>query len=133
MKLLGIDLGLKRIGVAIADGKIVAASQVIEALERKQVIKKILEIIRLEDIDKIIIGIPKSNDKSGEDLVRSFALEINKMIELPVEFVDESLTSKEAERLLLPKKIDPRSEKYKKEVDKISAKLILEQYLKEND
>jgi len=129
MKILGLDLGLRRIGVAISDGEVVASQPIIPSFNREEAIQKILKLCREEQIEKIILGLPTSKSGESEDMVRSFALELNKIVSLPIEFVDETLTSKEAERLLSDLKIDPRSESYKQEIDRISAKLILEQYL----
>lgn len=128
-KILGLDLGLRRIGVALSDGQTVASQETIVSENRDEAIQKILKICHEEQIDKIILGLPKSQSGEAGDLVRSFAMEINKLISIPIEFVDETLTSKEAERLLTERQINPRSENYKKEIDRISAKLILEQYL----
>jgi putative holliday junction resolvase len=128
-KILSLDLGLSRIGVAISDGEVVGSLPVIDSHNREQAIGQILEIVRNEEISKIILGLPIGQNNS-EDVVRSFALELNKTIDIPIIFEDETLTSKEAERILKNSKLDPKSKKYKEEVDKISAKLILEQYLK---
>jgi putative Holliday junction resolvase len=106
----------------------VSSLETIVYLNREEAINKISEICRKFGIDRIVIGMPLGNDNS-EDVVRSFALELNKTVVLPIEYEDESLTSKEAERILKEKKIDPRSENYKQEVDRLSAKMILEQYL----
>lgn len=130
MKILGIDLGARRIGVALSDGEVVGSLPTIDAQNRNEALGKILEICREEQIEKIIIGLPKSESGAAEDIVRSFTLELSKSSNIPIEYVDETLTSKEAERLLVHAELDPRSEKYKQEVDRISAKLILEQYLK---
>lgn len=132
IKLIGLDLGLRRIGVALSDGKTVASQDTIKYWNRDEAIQVILKICREEQVEKIILGLPKSLSGESEDMVRSFALELNKLIPLPIEFVDETLTSKEAERILSDLKIDIRSEKYKREIDRISAKLILEQYLGQN-
>jgi len=128
MKILGLDLGEKRIGVAFAEGDVVSSLDTIVYTNREEAINRISEICREIEIDRMVIGMPVGNVES-EDVVRSFALELNKMVELPIEYVDESLTSKEAERILKDKKINPRTEQYKQEVDRISAKIILEQYL----
>lgn len=128
MKILGLDLGERRIGVAIADGDMVVSQDTIVYGNREDSIGKILEICRNFEIERIVIGMPIGNVTS-EDVVRSFAIEINKLIQLPIEYEDESLTSKEAERILKDQKINPRTEKYKKEIDRLSAKMILEQYL----
>lgn len=131
MKILSLDLGARRIGVAISDGQVVASQEIIRSDNRDQAIAEILRISREEHIEKIVIGLPGIPGESA-DMVRSFALELNKFIQIPIEFVDETLTSKEAARILSDLKINPRSEKYKEEIDRISAKLILEQYLQEN-
>jgi len=126
-----MDLGQRRIGLAIAEDFLVASLDTIRVSDRQDALTKILEICRQERVEKIVLGLPKNKAESSEDMVRSFALELNKYISLPIEFVDETLTSKEAERILREIKVDPRQEKYKKEIDRISAKLILEQYLRE--
>lgn len=129
MKIIALDLGARRIGVAISDGQTVGSLDTIETNSREEALQEIIKISHEEQAEKIIIGLPKSDSGEAEDKVRSFAMEINKAIPIPIEFVDETLTSKEAERLLKNQKIDPKSAEYKREVDRVSAKLILEQYL----
>lgn len=128
MKILALDLGEKRIGVAFVEDDVVSSLDTIVYTNREEAINRISEICRQLEIEKMVIGMPLGNDKS-EDVVRSFALELNKMVELPIEYTDESLTSKEAERILKEQKINPRTEVYRQEVDRLSAKMILEQYL----
>lgn len=128
-KILGLDLGLRRIGAAVAEGETIASLETIETENREEALGLILKICREEEINKIVLGLSKNGSDENEDMVRSFALELNKHIDLPIEYVDETLTSKEAERILKDIKVDPRSKDYKKEIDRISAKLILEQYL----
>lgn len=136
MKILGLDIGEKRIGVAMADGKIASAYAVIKIDDLAKAILEVSRIVRQENIEKIIIGIPKNlpageagQDTLQADKIHKFALELAKVINLPIEYIDETLTSKEAERILSSSGLEPTSEKYKQEVDKISAKLILEQYI----
>lgn len=131
MKILSIDLGARRIGLAVADGTLLATLDTIESENRDDTLQKIMKICREENIEKIVLGLPKSQSGEAEDMVRSFAMELTKTVSLPIEFVDETLTSKEAERLLKDSKLDPRSQEYKKEIDRLSARLILEQYLNE--
>jgi len=132
MKIIALDLGLSRIGVAISDGTIVSSLETIKIYNRQDALQRVSEVCRNEQAEKIVLGMPKSDNHESEDMVRSFAMELTKILSLPIEFVDETLTSKEAERLLAHSGLDPRSERYKKEVDRIAAKLILEQYLNEN-
>ena len=129
MKILGLDIGQRRIGVAIALGKIASSYAVIEMTDLTKTMAEVAQIIRKENIEKIVIGIPKNKDTFQADRIHKFAIELTKNVNLPVEYLDETLTSKEAERLLKASNLDPKSEKYREMVDKISAKLILEQYL----
>jgi putative Holliday junction resolvase len=131
MKILALDLGLQRIGVAVSDGKVVGSLPVIESGDRQAAVQQISKICREENIEVIVLGLSPNESTENADMVRSFALEINKMLPIPIKYIDESFTSKEAERLLASSKFDPKSKEYKQEVDKLSAKIILEQYLQE--
>jgi putative holliday junction resolvase len=131
-KVLGLDVGEKRIGVALAEGKIVTAYGIVEVTTYQAAILEIAKICQSENVVKIVVGAPKHEDTFQIDKVRFFAMELAKTINLPIEYVDETLTSVEAERRLKKTKLDPRSKKYKQEVDKIAAELILEQYVQNN-
>lgn len=128
-KILGLDIGEKRIGVAIATGKIIQSFGVIENRGLAQAVNEISRVAREEKIEKIVIGIPKNVNTFQQDKIHKFSLELAKNLNLPILHVDETLTSKEAERILTSQKLDPRSQEYKQEVDRLAAKLILEQYL----
>lgn len=130
-RILGLDLGDRRIGVAISFDDLVSSLDTIVYSSREEAINRILEICRSEQIERIVIGMPVGIEQS-EDVVRSFAQEINKTVVLPIEYEDETLTSKEAERILKDQKINIKGEKYKQEIDRISAKIILQQYLNRN-
>lgn len=129
MKILGLDIGERRIGVAIAREDIISSRDGITYANPEQAIQAIGKICRLEEIEKIIVGIPKNENTFQEDMIRKFAMELAKNFHVPINFVDETLTSKEAERILGPSRLKPQSQKYKGEIDKISARLILEQYI----
>lgn len=129
-KILALDFGKSRIGLAIAEGEVIASLEVVRSFDFEEAAREIATICRREMPEKIVLGLPVGNQES-EDRVRSFAMNLHQITELPVDFTDETLTSKEAERILKDLKLDPKSEKYKQELDRISAKLILEQYLKE--
>lgn len=127
--ILGIDIGQKRIGIAISRDGLVVGFGVINNIGLEQTINEIGRIIRQEDISQVIIGLPKNKDSLQSDKIHKFAIEVTKKLNISIDYVDETLTSKEAERILKNSGLDPKSEKYKQEVDKISAKLILEQFL----
>lgn len=129
-KLLGLDVGEKRIGVAISEGNVVAAWGVILNTNLSEAVREIGKIARKIEIQKVVIGIPKFQDPVQADKIYKFAIELAKNLNLEIDYVDETLTSKEAERMLKGQKIDPKSNKFKEEVDKLAAKYILEQYIK---
>lgn len=131
-KVLGLDIGEKRIGLALAEGNITSAYGVVDVKSNQAAILEITKICQLENVERIIIGVPKNENTFQIDKIRFFAMELAKTVNLPIEYVDETLTSKEAERRLKKSKLDPRSEEYKREVDKIAAELILEQYVQKN-
>lgn len=141
-KILGLDVGRKRIGVAVSDGNAIGIWGVIESKNLSDAVFEIGKIIRQEQIQKIVIGIPKSptlrlesdsnrrtQDTFQADKIHKFAIELTKNFNIEIDYIDETLTSKEAERALRSQKLDPKSKRFKEEVDKLSAKFILEQYL----
>ncbi|MFA6492708.1 MAG: Holliday junction resolvase RuvX [Patescibacteria group bacterium] len=130
-KLLGLDFGQKRIGVAISEGSLITSYGVVNNDSLEEAIHEIGKICHGENVSKIVVGLPKSKSNIQADKVRKFAIELAKKLDLEIDFVDETLTSKEAERQLGNQKLDPREKRYKEEIDKLSAKYILEQYLNE--
>ncbi|TEY01212.1 Holliday junction resolvase RuvX [Campylobacter sp. US33a] len=97
MKTLALDVGLKRIGVALCvDGKIAIPLDAIMRKNRNQAAKEVQDLIQLHEISSLIIGIPKggSSEEEMSRRIKHFAtlLEFNGEIH----FVDESMTSREA-------------------------------------
>lgn len=130
-KILGLDFGQKRIGVAISENNLITSYGVVSNDNLEEAIHEIGKICHGENISKIIIGLPKSKSNIQADKVHKFAIELAKNLNLEIDFVDETLTSKEAERQLESSNLNPREKRYKEEVDKLAAKYILEQYLSE--
>lgn len=131
MNYLGLDVGKKRIGVAISESGVIASEyKTIIVSDINQIIRDIINICQKKEIQKIILGLPKNMDGSESEFtkeVRNFVEKMKKQIKIPILFEDERLTSKEAERLLKEQNVD--FTKIKKRIDQFSAKLILEQYL----
>lgn len=127
--ILCLDIGQKRIGLAVRKDDLIISLPVIYNFDNVKTITQISQVCRENAIKKIIIGIPKNKNSLQMDKIHTFAIEITKNLNLPIDYIDESFTSKEAERILQNSSLDVKSEKYKEEVDTISAKLILEQYL----
>ena len=123
-KLLGIDYGDKRVGLAIAElGSIAVPYKVLE--NSKKLFEELQEIISQENINEIIIGLPHS--LSGQpnerlEITQKFIEELGKFINLPIKEVDEQLTSK----LFIKQGV-------KKDIDKHAATAILDTYLEQNN
>ncbi len=127
MKLASIDVGLKRIGVAIClDGVIVLPQNAILRKNRNQAARDINYFLNEWEIEKLIVGLPKdgSNEDEMERRIKHFVSLLK--LEIPVVYVDEQGSSIEAKELTMGKF------KHKKDgrVDSVAAKIILERYFK---
>ena len=131
-RILAFDVGEKRIGVAISDPLSITA-QGLETIEKKSVesvLDKIRSLIGQYDAVKIIIGMPYNiNGTKGPAAksIEEFSSLLKKEMAIDVETVDERLTSRQGERVLL--EADISRKKRKKFIDKIAAQLILQTYL----
>ncbi|PCI78660.1 Holliday junction resolvase RuvX [Candidatus Aerophobetes bacterium] len=134
-RLLGIDYGTKRIGLAISDPRQIIASPLARVATKKnhketaQAIKAVLEEKNFV-IEKVVLGDPKL--LSGEPsplskIIALFAKDLEQVLECPIAFFDERLTSKQGEKLLIEAKV--RRKKRAKVIDTMSATLILQSYL----
>ena len=134
MKTLAIDFGERRVGVAISDpsGRISLPLATLERQNDAQVIDNLAEIVRDQGVELIVIGEPRRLDGSRGDAaarVASFARKLQGTIALPYLLVDETLTSREAERRLRQAGIDPR--KSPEKVDALAAQILLEEVLEQ--
>lgn len=118
MKLLGIDFGLKNIGLAMAEGSL---AEPVGVIQDENQIKRLSEEYGIE---KIIIGISEAEMAKK---IRAFGERLKRTTRLPVEYQDETLSSEEAKRLLV--KIGKPKKKRQKQIDAISAAIILQSYL----
>ena len=129
MRRIGLDVGDKRIGVAVSDALGLTA-QGINTIDRKGSIEALKKIIAEYEVDSIIVGIPKMLNGTigiqGEKVIE-FVNELKKAISLPVTLWDERLSTLAAERALLEANV--RRKKRKSLRDKVSAILILQNYL----
>ena len=130
MRLLGIDYGKARIGIAISDEEKIIATPLETIKNQKDYLDIILNLIKEKNVEKTIIGLPllmsgKDSDFTTE--VREFAKKIKTLSNIEVVLWDERLTSKEVEKFLISEKI--KRKKRAKLVDSMSAVLILQSYL----
>ncbi|MGL4730836.1 MAG: Holliday junction resolvase RuvX [Clostridium sp.] len=132
MRILGLDVGDRTIGVAISD-PLGFTAQGITTVKRKGLENDINEMIKIcneYEVEKIVSGLPKNmNGTVGEqgEKVKSFCEELKKHIDLPIIFWDERLTTVAAHKAML--EADLSRSKRKKLVDKIAATYILQGYL----
>jgi len=132
LRVLGLDPGEKRIGVAVSDPLGITAQgvEVITYKSLEEALARITEICHSYGVDKIIVGNPlkMSGDRgSASEKAEEFAEVLQKKLDLPVEMIDERLTSGSAEKTLLAGGV--RRKKRKAVKDKLAAVLILQQYL----
>jgi len=129
MRVLGLDVGDKNIGVAVSDGLGLTA-QGISTIMRDGWVKALKRVIEEYEADSIVVGIPKMMDGTigiqGEKVLK-FVEELKAEIHLPVFLWDERLSTVSAERVLL--EADLSRKKRKTLRDKVSAVIILQNYL----
>jgi putative Holliday junction resolvase len=131
---LGLDVGQKRIGVAGCDGTglIATALITIKRSSFQQDLDKLKQIVTERQVEVLVVGLPYSMDGSvgfQAKQVQKFGQRIAQALQLPVEYVDERLTSVEAEAQL---KAQKRFSSYQKElIDSQAAAIILQQWLDE--
>lgn len=126
MKLASIDVGLKRIGVAIClDGSIVIPQDAILRKNRNQAARDVNAFLKEWEIDKLIVGLPKDaeNSEEMERRIKHFVSLLELSIE--VDYQDEQSSSIEAKELTMGVFKHKRDGK----IDSIAAKIILERYL----
>jgi putative Holliday junction resolvase len=132
MRILGLDYGSKRIGVAVCDelGMTAQGLATITRKNRRQTLEDIAGFIRTYNAEKIVIGYPIRLDGTEGiqcEKINKFASILESTFSLPVIKWDETLSTKEAEEILTRAKI--ARNKRRNIVDKLAASLILQGYL----
>ncbi|MBE9170436.1 Holliday junction resolvase RuvX [Pleurocapsales cyanobacterium LEGE 06147] len=129
---LGLDIGRKRLGVAGCDGTGLIATELttIERTSFEQDLEKLKQIVKEREIQILVVGLPYSMDGTlgfQAKQVQKFARKLARSLQLPVEYVDERLTSVEAEAQLRTQK--GFSSRNKGAIDRRAAAIILQQWL----
>ncbi|MBO8177576.1 Holliday junction resolvase RuvX [Aeribacillus pallidus] len=134
MRVLGLDVGSKTVGVALSDelGWTAQGLETIPINEEEQEFgfKRLAEIIDEYNVEKIVVGFPKNmNNTVGPrgEAAQHYAKLLEKKFGLPVILWDERLSTMAAERVLL--QADVSRKKRKKVIDKMAAVMILQGYL----
>ena len=130
--MLALDVGKKRIGLAISDALGITA-QGLETLQRTRIredLASLKEIAAKWNVETVLVGRPlhMSGDESRQsEYTTEFAARVGECLGVPIVFWDERLTSVEAERML--REAGANLERRKKAVDRLAAVLLLESYL----
>ena len=136
MRLLGLDIGDKRIGVSVSD-ELGITAQGRENIYREsddQAINEICELINRLHIDEVVVGMPKNmNGTLGPqaEKVMKFSKVLASSAHIPIKYWDERLTTVIAQRSLTA--LNVKGRKKKKKVDRIASQLILQGYMDRNE
>lgn len=132
MRIMGLDVGEKRIGIALSDpmGWTAQAHSVLTRTDLEEDLRNIINICKKNEVTEIVVGLPKNMDgtigpKAIE--IQEFGDSLHKASLLPIIYYDERLSTVSAEKLLI--KADVSRQKRKKVIDKIAAANILQTYL----
>ncbi|MGC6770256.1 Holliday junction resolvase RuvX [Enterococcus sp. LJL128] len=135
MRVMGLDVGSKTVGVAVSDllGWTAQGVEIIRINEAEGQFgfERLGELIKEYEVSKVVVGLPKNmNNSIGPRAEASMAYgkQIEELFQLPVVYQDERLTTVQAERMLVEQANASRA-KRKKVIDKVAAVMILQNYL----
>lgn len=129
---LGLDVGRKRIGIAGCDrtGLIASGITTVHRTTFERDVEQIRQIIREREVEILVVGLPYSMDGTlgfQARQVQKFTKRLTSILKLPVEYVDERLTSYQAEQMIIAENRSPSRDKGL--IDRKAAALILQQWL----
>ncbi len=132
MRIVGLDIGTVRIGVAASDilKMIASPHSVIKRVNESEDVAKIAEIIKNLEAEKVVIGLPLKMDGSegqSVQMAKDFGEKLSNVISVPIVYQDERLSTVSAEKVLIESGV--RREKRKEKIDSVAATFILQTYL----
>ena len=132
MRILAIDHGTKRMGIAISDelGMIAQPLEFIPAEPFAKFLDRLKEILSEKQVELVLVGMPRNMDGSYGPAalkVQQFVAVLKDAIAIPIQTLDERLTSAQANRVLIEGNV--RREKRRDKVDKMAAAILLQSYL----
>lgn len=131
-RLLAIDYGQKRTGLAVSDEMQIIAGG-LTTVPTAALIDFLLDYVKREPVERIIVGLPKQmNNEPSENMRRitPFVNRLRKLLpDIPVEFHDERFTSVLAQRTIIEAGIKKMARRNKELVDEVSATIILQSYM----
>jgi len=134
-RILAIDYGLKRTGIAVSDPLKIIASP-LETVPTADLQKFLKQYLQKEPVDEFVVGMPKNLKNEDSDIapfVRAFVAELKNLYpEKSIHLADERFTSKLAQRALIEGGMKKKDRQVKENIDKVSAAIILQDYMKYN-
>lgn len=131
-RLLAIDYGKKRTGLAVSDEMQIIAGG-LTTVPTTELIDFILDYMKKEPVERIIVGLPKQmNNEPSENMrrIEPFVNRLRKLLpDTPVEYHDERFTSVLAQRTIIEAGIKKMARRNKELVDEVSATIILQSYM----
>lgn len=131
MRILGIDYGTKRIGLALSD-ELGYTAQPLPFVEADK-FQQIAEIVKQRDVTKIVVGLPRNMDGTygaSADAARQLIEKLKPLVTIPIVTWDERLTTSQANRVMT--ETNTSRAKRKEKVDSMAAQLLLQSYMEAN-
>ena len=131
-RVLGIDYGERRLGLAVSDplGMIAKPLKILDRHATPDYLSEILNITKAQDINKIVVGLPltlKGKYSQQTKIVQNFIDQLKRIVKIPVVHIDERLSSVAAIRSLKDQNVKTGHEKGR--IDETAAAIILQEYL----
>lgn len=134
-RILAIDFGTKRVGLASTDPLQIIASP-LDTVPNKEIFTYLKTYLNREEVEKIIVGMPKNlqnEDTHSTESVRKFVLKLEEAFPtIQIITADERFTSKMAFQTMIDGGLKKKDRQNKETVDKVSATIILQSYLQSN-
>ena len=131
-RLLAIDYGKKRTGLAVSDEMQIIAGG-LKTVPTSELVDFLLDYVKHESVERIIVGLPKQMNNEPSENMRRIVPFVNRMRKLlpdiPVEYHDERFTSVLAQRTIIEAGIKKMARRNKELVDEVSATIILQSYM----
>lgn len=133
MKCLGMDLGTKKLGLAMSDatGMISYPYKLIKFSNYEEAAKEVVDIVNKEKVEILVLGLPKNMDNSmgfASERSLNFKSILEGLTDKEIVLIDERLSTVEAENMLIND--DVKRKKRKNVIDELSAAIILDTYLR---
>ncbi len=130
-RIISIDYGRKRVGIAVSDPLQIIAGGLGTVLS-KDIFTYLTDYCKKEDVERIVVGYPKQmNNTESESMryIRPFVKSLERVFSIPIEMYDERFTSKIAFQTMIAAGLKKKARRNKALVDEISATIILQSYM----